>query len=114
MSPIEIDLTVMEKDHALCNPFDREHITRNDDAGDTELRSKAFDQAVYLVAGDRVRSGGRFVVKDVLRLRGECPRERHALPHAAGKVRWHLLFDAVESDKRQLFFGDRSEERRVG
>ena len=61
------------------------HVVRDDDAGDAELFLHAHHELVDDGGGDRIESGGRLVVEDVLRLARDGARDADPLAHSAGE-----------------------------
>src|ERR1700738_3599724 len=79
------------------------HVVRDDDARDTELLPHPDHELVDDRAGDRIKSGRRLVVEDVLRLPRDGARNSNPLAHTAGELSREFGFDPGKVDQLERF-----------
>src|SRR5690348_3618389 len=79
------------------------HVVGDDDARHTESFAHADHQLVDDGAGDRIETGGRLVVHDVLGLPRDRARDSDALAHSTRELRRILRLDPRQIDELERF-----------
>src|SRR3989338_3554304 len=82
----KLDLTTVQQGESIADEEGGIDVVRHDDGGHLEFFLQGTDQFVDPVRIGRIEAGGRLVVEEHLRVRGDCPRQGDPLFHPARKV----------------------------
>src|ERR1700677_1999600 len=77
---------LIEEKHLVGEFLSKAHIVRDHDAGESKLALETLDQIAEPARNDGVDHGGRLVVEDHLRLRGQRPGHGYGTLAPGGKT----------------------------